>query len=92
MAREISFYEVIVGNIGTVYRGNSKVEALKKYSTYVKASKSSYGRASGEGVDLFKDGDVIKSHVGRISNPSIGKKISCKAVRFNKNGSVTLFK
>lgn len=61
------YYEVIVGNIGKVHEGNSKAEALKIYNEYVKMSKDGYGRAAGEGVDLYNSGnDIIKSHAGRF--------------------------
>lgn len=64
MAREKVFYEVIVGNIGKVHEGSSRAAALKAYNTYVRQSKSGYGRASGEQVSLWKDNEPIKEYYG----------------------------
>ena len=60
-------YEVSVGNVGTVYRGHSITKARKTYADYVRASKALAGRAAGEDVFLFKDGDISKEHVGLLS-------------------------
>ena len=57
-------YEVIVGNIGSVYQGTDAEEAQRKFSVYVKQSESCEGRAGGEEVTLMKDGDIIKTHEG----------------------------
>lgn len=51
-------YEVIVGNIGTVFRGGNAAEARKTYAEYVCASEAPHGRASGETVTLFMNGDI----------------------------------
>lgn len=66
-------YEVVVGNVGTVYRGRSIKKALKTFTDYVEASKSGApdghaGRASGEDVTLFRDDDIYKEHVGFLSH------------------------
>ena len=55
-----SDYEVIVGNIGTVYRGTSFAAAQKNFATYREQSQSGYGRAAGESVTLMRDGEVIR--------------------------------
>jgi hypothetical protein len=55
-------YEVVVGNIGTVYSGNSLREASQCYSEYVKQSKMSSGHASGEDVTMFCAGEECKSY------------------------------
>jgi len=57
-------YQVIVGNIGTVHEGTNKIHALKIHSEYVKNSKANYGRASGEDVTTFQDGEPIKEYFG----------------------------
>lgn len=57
-------FEVIVGNIGTVYSGNSLKEVLKARSTYIKQSKSNYGKASGESVTVFKNSELWSEFVG----------------------------
>ncbi len=54
-------YQVIVGNIGTVTTTDSKKQALADFASYAEAAKSPYGRASGEEVTLFEDGEIIHS-------------------------------
>jgi hypothetical protein len=54
-------YEVVVGNIGTVYSGSNERQAQKDYVEYVEQSKTNYGRAAGESVTFFKDGYAVKS-------------------------------
>lgn len=56
-------YEVVVGNIGTVYEGHNKAAALRYFNTYVKHSKSGYGRAGGEPVTVMMDGDIFMEYV-----------------------------
>ena len=51
-------YEVIVGNIGLVYRGSSFQEAKSTYSVYKSQSARGSGRAGGETVTLMKDGEL----------------------------------
>lgn len=57
-------FEVIVGNIGTVYSGNNFMVASSKYNTYVKQAKAHHGRAAGEDVVLMHCGHVRLEHVG----------------------------
>lgn len=57
-------YTVIVGNIGTVYDGGSKKDALKDFREYVADSQSGRGRAGGESVTLFENGHPVKEFVG----------------------------
>jgi hypothetical protein len=64
-----SDWEVIVGNIGSVYRGESSDEAVSTYREYVKQSQSGRGRAGGEPVTLFRDGEIYREHMG--SNESV---------------------
>lgn len=51
----MSQYEVIVGNIGTVYQGSDRTEALKCYREYESPDRP--GRAEGE-VSFFIDGEL----------------------------------
>lgn len=51
-------YEVVVGNIGTVYLGKNQDEADQAYNEYATQSATGYGRAGGEEVTLFKNGGV----------------------------------
>ena len=55
-------YKVIVGNVGTVYTGSSKMKALEIYGEYVEQSASHYGRSGGEEVTLMADGEPIREH------------------------------
>ncbi len=60
----ISMYQVIVGNIGTVYEGDDEFEAYATFQMYRIDSKYSRGRAAGESVTLLADGEVVKEYVG----------------------------
>jgi hypothetical protein len=84
-------YEVIVGNVGTVYDGFSRSAALAKYRTYVQSSKSGGGRAGGEDVALMKDGDISKEYFGR-RNPTIRRRSGSVKHRTKKNPKQLLFR
>ena len=52
-------YEVIVGNVGSVYHGKSQDKALATYESYVEISKEHDGaRCYGEDVTLLVDGEI----------------------------------
>lgn len=55
-------YEVVVGNVGTIYRGNSKRQGLAEFREASQLSKDGYGRYSMEPVTLFEDGEILKEH------------------------------
>jgi hypothetical protein len=56
-------YQVIVGNVGTVYDGDDKEQALREYRECVSISKESeVGRMADEEVTLFEDGEILKEH------------------------------
>ncbi len=55
-------YQVIVGNIGTVYDGDNGFDARRTFMSYVKDSGAKYGRASGEPVTLMRDGEPVEEH------------------------------
>ena len=59
-------YEVIVGNIGTVYNGTNGFTAIKEYNQYIGLSRANYGRASGESITLLKNGDIYKEYLVTI--------------------------
>lgn len=61
---EHHMYTVIVGNIGTVYRGPCAHTARTLYSSYMGDSKANYGRASGESVYLFEDDEISRAYLG----------------------------
>jgi hypothetical protein len=60
-------YEVIVGNIGTVYHGGDVEEATALYMEYAEQSELATGRASGEDVILIGDNEIILEYIGRLS-------------------------
>ena len=63
----IAHYEVIVGNVGSVYSGNNGFTANTKFQTYAGQSKAEYGRASGEDVTLLKNGEIAKEYYGTLA-------------------------
>ncbi len=64
----MSKYQVIVGYIGTVFDGDDKETALIAYEDYVEISKTrERGKAYGEDVTLFEDGEPIKEYLGHLS-------------------------
>lgn len=58
-------YEVIVGNIGTVYTGNKYAEALAEFAEYQRQSIGGEGRAGGEDVTIMRDGEPYREHAGK---------------------------
>jgi hypothetical protein len=60
-------FEIIVGNIGTVYRGNNFLQASSKFAWYVKQSKANIGRAAGEDVTFLHDDAIRKEYIGELS-------------------------
>jgi hypothetical protein len=59
-------YQVIVGNIGTVYDGGDLKEAHKAFDEYEAQSENGYGRASGESVALFDGEEILREHFGTV--------------------------
>lgn len=57
-------WEVVAGNVGTVYDDLSESGARATYNAYVKFSKDGEGRVGGENVTLFRDGEIVEEHVG----------------------------
>jgi len=58
-------YEVIVGNVGSVYYGRSRAKAIGTYESYVLISKEHDGaRCYGKDVTLIVDGEVAREHGG----------------------------
>jgi len=55
-------FEVIVGNIGSVYLGKSMKKAKEHYLEYVSQSVSGYGRAGNEPVTLMNNDEPILEH------------------------------
>ena len=61
----MSIYQVVVGNVGTVYDGDSYNDAMHAYGDYRQQSMDGIGRAAGESVTLFNDGEIEKEYEGR---------------------------
>lgn len=61
-------YEVHVSNIGLVYAGDSEDDAREAYAVYVTQSKSFTGRAAGETVVLFAEGEVWAEFTGDLAS------------------------
>jgi hypothetical protein len=59
-------FEVIVGNIGTVYDGASRKDANTTFNVYVELSQRQTGRAAGENVTMLIDGDIVKEFDGKL--------------------------
>jgi hypothetical protein len=53
-----SYYETVVGNVGTVYRGYEFKQALAAY----RAGRQGIGRAEGEPVTIMKDGEPMSGY------------------------------
>ena len=53
-------WEVIVSNIGSVYRGRDVDRARKTYREYIQIVDDWYGRAGGEAVTLICDDEVME--------------------------------
>lgn len=58
-------FSVVVGNIGTVYEGNDRIQALREFSIYRAMSLKGIGRVADEAVTLFTNGEVEKELPGR---------------------------
>ena len=58
-------YQVLVGNVGTVYSGLDGVEAVQTYMIYIDRSNMG-GRAYGETVTLIREGEIVREHIGWV--------------------------
>jgi len=56
------WYEVIVGNIGTVFRGTSRKQANKEFVAYRRLSLTTGFRGSGESVTLMHGETILREH------------------------------
>lgn len=59
------YYEVVVGNVGTVHRGYDCSAATRVFDDYVELSQAGTGRAGDETVTLFAEQLPILEHLGR---------------------------
>jgi hypothetical protein len=61
-------YQVIVGNIGTVYTGECASDAWADYHEYVGQSLAEHGRASGESVTIMEDDALLCEFIGAVAD------------------------
>lgn len=57
-------FEVIVGNVGRVYTGSIYSDAQDEYEYYCEISKSNSGRAGGQSVFMYEDGEPLTIFTG----------------------------
>lgn len=57
-------YEVVVGNVGNVYAGGSRLLALGAFRSYVLLSQNGHGAVAGEPVTMFDSGEVVHEYAG----------------------------
>lgn len=65
-AKDTVTYDVVVGNVGTVYSGPDSREAVRTYLAYVIESRGPHGRAVGEAVTLLRNGEPIREYAGTL--------------------------
>ena len=56
-------YSIVVGNVGTIYRGSNGFEARVEYNRAIGRSKRGGGRDAGEPVTLTMNGEPIAEYV-----------------------------
>lgn len=66
-------FEVVAGNVGTVYLGSNGVIAHHVFDDYVAISDSGIGRAGGGPVTLFQRGEPIREHSGKADRGGGGR-------------------
>jgi hypothetical protein len=70
MMKKQTSWEVTVGNIGNVYSGNG-TEARRVFAEYRAQSVANCGRASGEDVTLWKDGEPVQEFTGSLAQSAV---------------------
>lgn len=66
-------YEVIVGNVGNVFRDSRYEGALAVYEDYVEMSTHNVGRAGGEEVVIMFRGDVVREYIPPATHSDTGQ-------------------
>lgn len=56
-------FEVVVGNVGVVYRGASEVVARLEFGDFKALSQALQGMAANEAVTLIKDGEIVAEYM-----------------------------
>ena len=57
-------WEVLAGNVGSVYHGTDEDEARRKYAEYVERSTAGVGRVAHEAITLFCNDEIVLEHEG----------------------------
>lgn len=83
-------YQVVVGNIGTVYSGDDEGQAIKTYEEYVKQSEAGKGRASNEDVTLLCDDAPIREHTGEHGPITVLQLAFYRGAKETPSGSVSM--
>jgi hypothetical protein len=60
-------YEVLVGNLGSVYSGDNDLTARTTFNDYRGQSAKGLGRVAGEDVTIMKNGEPHREYVGKIA-------------------------
>lgn len=63
-------WQVVVGNVGTVYDGDHRPTAMSTYIAYRSASLTGKGRAAHEPVTLMRDDEVFRQTEGSSEDAS----------------------
>jgi hypothetical protein len=76
-------YEVIVSNVGCVYKGYSMPDADRVYADYVNLSKNNIGRAAGESVTLTEQGEITKDFTGLLENIEANPRLQSRIEQYS---------
>lgn len=63
-------FQIVVGNVGHVWEGSNYMQARAHYNAWIKQSKADCGRAAGEPVTLFHNGEIRAEYFGALENQS----------------------
>ena len=63
----MSRYLVIAANLGVVHEGSCPIQANAAWGEYKRQSVANYGRVAGETIVMLKGGDLIREHIGSLS-------------------------
>ena len=75
-------YEVIVGNVGSVYNGKDEPSAIAAFETWVYNSRNG-GRASNEPVTLMTDGEPTREYEPEVTTGGNEKTYEENVAEFN---------
>jgi hypothetical protein len=62
----MAHWQVVVGNVGTVYEGTEAAQASGAFWDYRDLSVRGVGRAAGESVTMIRDGSVFWHEEGTV--------------------------